>query len=141
VKRREVIAGLGSAAAWPMVARAQQGDRIRRIGVLMAGEENELVYKARVSAFTQALADLSWPQPADGPAVGSRRHQSDRSARAGVGRPATRHHPDIHDPGDRCPAQNRPHALQKRWPEVGTPGRCNPFPCDPDRDRLPHVAA
>src|SRR6516162_6608427 len=60
LRRREFIAGLGGAAAWPLVARAQQGDRMRRIGVLMAGDENDPVYKARVSAFTQALAGLGW---------------------------------------------------------------------------------
>jgi putative tryptophan/tyrosine transport system substrate-binding protein len=58
--RREFIAGLGSAAAWPVVARAQQGERMRRIGVLMAGDENDPVYKHQLSAFTQALADLGW---------------------------------------------------------------------------------
>src|SRR5262249_31079511 len=46
--------------AWPFVARAQQGDRVRRIGVLMLGDENDPVYKPRVSAFTQALAGLGW---------------------------------------------------------------------------------
>jgi putative ABC transport system substrate-binding protein len=43
-----------------VVARAQQGERLRRIGVLMPGDENDPVYKPRLFAFTQALADLGW---------------------------------------------------------------------------------
>jgi putative ABC transport system substrate-binding protein len=66
MKRRQFIAGLGSAAAWPLVARAQQGDRVRRIGVLMWPDESDPVAKTIVSAFTQALADLGWT---DGPNV------------------------------------------------------------------------
>jgi putative ABC transport system substrate-binding protein len=60
MNRREVIASFGSAAAWPVVAWAQQGDRVRRIGVLMPFDENDPVAKARISVFTQALPDLGW---------------------------------------------------------------------------------
>jgi putative ABC transport system substrate-binding protein len=60
VRRREFIAGLGSAAAWPLTAGAQQGDRVRRIGVLMSSDENDSEQKRALSAFAQALADLGW---------------------------------------------------------------------------------
>jgi putative tryptophan/tyrosine transport system substrate-binding protein len=60
MKRRQFIAAFGGVAAWPVVARAQQGDRVRRIGVLMNGDENDPLAKANISAFTQALADLGW---------------------------------------------------------------------------------
>jgi putative ABC transport system substrate-binding protein len=60
IQRREFIAGLGSAAAWPLAAGAQQGNRVRRIGYLTPADENDPVYKTNVSAFTQALAGLGW---------------------------------------------------------------------------------
>jgi putative ABC transport system substrate-binding protein len=58
--RREFIAALGGAAAWPLAARAQQPQRMRRIGVLMSAGESDPVAEARASAFTQALAALGY---------------------------------------------------------------------------------
>jgi putative ABC transport system substrate-binding protein len=60
MRRREFIAGLGGATAWPVVARAQPAERVRRIGVLMPQDENDPEIKLRYSAFAQALADLGW---------------------------------------------------------------------------------
>jgi putative tryptophan/tyrosine transport system substrate-binding protein len=60
VKRREFIAGLGSAAAWPIMAHAQQSNRMRRVGVLMGWNESDPVAKAWLSAFTDGLSQLGW---------------------------------------------------------------------------------
>jgi putative tryptophan/tyrosine transport system substrate-binding protein len=61
VRRREFIAGLGGAAVWPLAARTQQGDRVRRIGVILGGfDQNDPEGKLAYSAFAQALADSGW---------------------------------------------------------------------------------
>jgi putative tryptophan/tyrosine transport system substrate-binding protein len=52
--------GAGERGGWPLAASAQQGDRVRRIGVLMPVDENDPAFKTRLSAFTRALADLGW---------------------------------------------------------------------------------
>jgi putative ABC transport system substrate-binding protein len=63
IGRRDLITLLGGvAAAWPLAARAQQRQRMRRIGVLMASDENDPEGKYRYSALTQALAGLGWTE-------------------------------------------------------------------------------
>jgi putative ABC transport system substrate-binding protein len=60
MRRRDFIGGLASTAAWPMAVRAQQPDRIRRIGVLLPGEESDPETKTYLSAFIEGLAGLGW---------------------------------------------------------------------------------
>jgi len=59
MRRREFIAVLGSAAAWPLAARAQQTQTMKRLAILMGGTENAN-YHGYVAAFRQGLADLNW---------------------------------------------------------------------------------
>jgi putative ABC transport system substrate-binding protein len=59
--RRRVIAVLGGAAtAWPLAARAQQAERVRRIGVLTGSASDDADMQARIAAFVQGLAQLGW---------------------------------------------------------------------------------
>jgi hypothetical protein len=60
MNRREFISLIGGAAAWPLAARAQQGERMRRIGVLMNLASDDAEGQARLAAFHQGLQQLGW---------------------------------------------------------------------------------
>jgi putative ABC transport system substrate-binding protein len=60
MKRRAFISLLGGAAAWPMAARAQQDGRVRRIGVLAGGTEDDSATRANFTALQEGLAKLGW---------------------------------------------------------------------------------
>jgi putative ABC transport system substrate-binding protein len=60
VKRREFITAFTGAVVWPFAARAQQGERMRHIGVFFPGAANDTEYQARNAAFLQGLRELGW---------------------------------------------------------------------------------
>ena len=62
MRRRDFITYLGVTFAWPVRVRAQQADRVRRIGVLLPYAENDAVAKSHLSALTQELKRLGWSQ-------------------------------------------------------------------------------
>src|SRR5262249_40904948 len=60
IERRQFITLLGGAAAWPLAVRAQQGERVRRIGVLMNLAEDDSESPIRLAAFVRGLQELGW---------------------------------------------------------------------------------
>jgi putative ABC transport system substrate-binding protein len=60
MRRREFVAGVLGAAAWPLAASAQQDDRMRRVGVLLPATADDAGFQAWIGAFLQALALLGW---------------------------------------------------------------------------------
>ena len=60
MRRREFITLLGGVAAWPLAARAQQGERVRRVGILLPASADDPAWQARVGAFLQGMGQLGW---------------------------------------------------------------------------------
>jgi ABC-type uncharacterized transport system substrate-binding protein len=60
MRRRELITLIGLAAAWPLAARAQQSEPMRRIGILMTLAADDPLAQARVAAFLQGLQQVGW---------------------------------------------------------------------------------
>ncbi len=65
MRRREFITLLGGAATWPLAARAQQADRVRRIGVLMTGPAEDREGQSRLMGFLRGLQELGWTEGRD----------------------------------------------------------------------------
>jgi putative ABC transport system substrate-binding protein len=78
VKRRTFIAGLGSAAAWPVVARAQQSGQVRRVGVVMSGAESDPEQAKQESAFREGMRKLGFAS--ERPRTSQHRHRRCRPA-------------------------------------------------------------
>ena len=80
MRRREFITLLGgAAAAWPLAARAQQGEQLRRVGVLLALAEDDPEAKSRLAAFRLGLAKRGW---SEGSNVRRNPHLGTRTLRA-----------------------------------------------------------
>jgi putative tryptophan/tyrosine transport system substrate-binding protein len=62
MRRRDFIGGLSSSMAWPMVVRAQQGERVRRVGILLYGAANDPSSEAHAAAIRGGLSKLGWTE-------------------------------------------------------------------------------
>ena len=60
MRRREFITLLSGAVAWPLAAQAQQGERMRRVGILLPATADDLDFQAWLAAFLQRLGQLGW---------------------------------------------------------------------------------
>jgi putative ABC transport system substrate-binding protein len=94
MRRREFITLLGGAAAWPLAARAQQAERMRRIGVLMAYAESDPEGQAWVAAFREALQKLGWAEDRN-IRIDTRWATPDREAMQRLAKELIALHPDL----------------------------------------------
>ena len=60
MRRRGFIHGIAACAAWPLAARAQQGERMRQVGMLLSGTADDALFQTWVGAFLQELAQSGW---------------------------------------------------------------------------------
>jgi putative ABC transport system substrate-binding protein len=140
VKRRDFITLLGGAAAWPLVARAQQGERMRRIGALMSVAADDPEAPDRVGAFSQGLAELGWTIGRNlridyrwfgGDADAARKY-------SGIGRAGSRRRPRLWHPGrDGNPTGQSPRAGRVRARRRSTRRRIRRKPGAAGRQRYP----
>ena len=98
MQRREFISLIGSVAAitWPLAARAQRSERMRRIGVILPAAANELEFQTWVGAFLQALAQLGWTyraQRAHRHPLGHSQSRRNSKTNGRISRARTRRHP------------------------------------------------
>src|SRR5262249_9803826 len=93
INRRDFIALLGGAAAWPLAARAQQGERVRRIGVLMGYPENDLEGPAFFDAFREGLQKLGGWRTATSGSTHAGRRLTTRRRGSGPRRNSSRYNP------------------------------------------------
>ena len=125
MRRREFITLLGgAAAAWPLAARAQQPEQMRRIGVLTNLVADDPEAQARVGAFLQGLQELGWtdrPQHADRISLGGGRCRPNPWICGGIGRARAGCHPDQRRPAPWRLCYKRPARVPVVFAQVPDP--------------------